>query len=83
MAGIESYKKVFVENFSLTNPKEIEKLEYNMIPEWDSIGHMSLIANLEEEYKISLEIDDIINFSSFKNGIEILRSYGVSIPNPL
>jgi len=43
---------------------------------------MSLIANLEEEYKISLEIDDIINFSSFKNGIEILRSYGVSIPNP-
>ena len=66
MAGIESYKKVFVENFSLTNTKEIEKLEYNMIPEWDSIGHMSLIANLEEEYKISLEIDDIINFSSFK-----------------
>ena len=81
MAGIESYKKVFVENFSLTNTKEIEKLEYNMIPEWDSIGHMSLIANLEEEYKISLETDDIIDFSSFEKGIEILRNYGVSFSN--
>ena len=79
MGNIETYKKVFVDSLSLNNSENIEELEYNIIPEWDSIGHMSLIAALEEEYKISLETDDIIDFSSFKKGIEILIKYGVSI----
>ncbi len=77
MGSIETYKKIFVDSLSLNNSENIEKLEYNIIPEWDSIGHMSLIAALEEEYKISLETDDIIDFSSFKKGIEILIKYGV------
>ena len=81
MGSIETYKKIFVDSLSLNNSENIEKLEYNIIPEWDSIGHMSLIAALEEEYKISLETDDIIDFSSFKKGIEILRNYGVSFSN--
>ena len=77
MGNIETYKKVFVDSLSLNNSENIEELEYNIIPEWDSIGHMSLIAALEEEYKISLETDDIIDFSSFKKGIEILKKYKV------
>ena len=79
MENIETYKKVFVDSLSLNNSKNIEELEYNIVPEWDSIGHMSLIAALEEKYKISLETDDIVDFSSFKKGIEILRKYGLSI----
>ena len=81
MGSIETYKKIFVDSLSLNNSENIEKLEYNIIPEWDSIGHMSLIAALEEEYKISLETDDIVDFSSFKKGIEILRKYGLSFSN--
>ena len=38
---------------------------------------MTLIAALEEEFSISVETDDIIDFSSFKKGIEILEKYGV------
>ena len=34
---------------------------------------MSLMSALEEEYKINFETDDIIDFSSFKKGIEILK----------
>ena len=56
-----------------------ENIKYNEIPEWDSIGHMTLIAALEEEYKISLETDDIVDFSSFKRGIEILKKYNVGV----
>ena len=81
MENIETYKKVFVDSLSLNNSKNIEELEYNIVPEWDSIGHMSLIAALEEKYKISLETDDIVDFSSFKKAIEILRKYGLSFSN--
>ena len=75
----EKYKEAFKNALSLGDDVEIEKLEYNEIPEWDSIGHMTLISALEEEYKITLETDDIIDFSSFKKGIEILKKYKVEI----
>ena len=76
--NIETYKKVFVDSLSLNNSKNIEELEYNIVPEWDSIGHMSLIAALEEKYKISLETDDIVDFSSFKKGIQILKKHKIT-----
>ncbi len=55
-----------------------EKIKYNDIPEWDSIGHMTLMSELEEGFKISIETDDIIDFSSFKKGIQILKKYKIT-----
>lgn len=63
--------------FSLGKDKLTDDLEYNTIPEWDSIGHMTLISELEDIFNISLETEDIINFSTFKIGIDILKKYGV------
>ena len=66
-----------------TKPKKENALknniEYNSIPEWDSIGHMAMIAELEEVFEISMDIDDVIEFSSYNKGIEILKKYEVSI----
>jgi len=56
-----------------------EKLKYNDIPEWDSIGHMTLMSGLEEGFKISLDTDDIVDFSSYTKGLEILKKYKVSV----
>ena len=52
---------------------------YQCIPAWDSVGHMGMIAELEETFDILLETDDIIDFSSYTKGIEILAKYKVSI----
>ena len=66
MNNKEKYDQAFVAAFSL-DKKVLEKgLEYNSIPEWDSIGHMSLISELEQAFKISIETDDVIDFSSYK-----------------
>ena len=54
-------------------------IKYNSIPEWDSIGHMGLIAELEDSFDISMEMDDIIDFSSYEKGIEILKKYDIEI----
>lgn len=54
------------------------ELEYMGTPAWDSIGHMSLVAALEEAFDIMMDTDDIIDFSSYKKGMEILsEKYGV------
>ena len=53
-------------------------LKYQDIPEWDSVGHMGLMGDLEEVFSIELDIDDIIEFSSFEKGMEILKKYNIS-----
>ena len=79
MTNLQKYKHAFTENFPVEESALDAGLEYNAIPEWDSIGHMSLIASLEEAFDISMETDDIIEFSSFEKGKEILAKYGVDV----
>ena len=79
MSNLESYKSAFVEGLGIDESKVEETLKYNDIPEWDSIGHMSLISDLEDSFKITFETDDIIDFSSYKKGKEILKKYKIVI----
>jgi|TARA_B110000114_G_C15042209_1_gene377562 acyl carrier protein len=74
MTNLEKYKNVFIESLSIKLDAFSEEIKYNDVPEWDSIGHMTLMSELEEEFKITLETDDIIDFSSYKKGIELLGS---------
>ena len=71
MNSLEKYKKIFMDTFNIDNTK-LEGLEYNKITEWDSIGHMTLIAAIEEQFKITMETDDLIDLSSYKKGKQIL-----------
>ena len=77
MENEKKLKKSFCSALSITENLVNEKLEYNGIPEWDSIGHMTLMSGLEETFKITIETDDIIDFSSYKKGKEILKKYKV------
>ena len=77
MKNKNKYIEIFIKSFSMDKKKFNEKIKYNDIPEWDSIGHMSLMSDLEEGFNISIDTDDIIDFSSFKKGIQILKKYKV------
>jgi acyl carrier protein len=79
MSNSEKYKKAFSESLSLDQKNLNKDLKYNDIPEWDSIGHMTLMSNLEESFNINIETDDIVDFSSYKKGIEILKKYKIVI----
>lgn len=74
----EKYKKAFIKSLSLPDDKNIDELKYNEIDEWDSIGHMTLISELEETFNISFDTDDIVNFSSYTEGKKILSKLGVN-----
>ena len=79
MSNKQKYQDIFIKSLSINGKKFDENIKYNEIPEWDSIGHMAMIAELEEVFGISMDIDDIIEFSSYNKGIEILKKYEVSI----
>jgi len=73
----QKYDQVFIECFSIKESELNDDLVYNTIQSWDSIGHMTMIAALEETFDIMMEIDDIIDFSSYKKGFELLAKHGI------
>lgn len=79
MNNLEKYKNAFKEALNV-EASELENLVYQSIPAWDSVGHMTLIAAIEDAFNIMMEMDDIIDLSSFEKGKEILRTkYGVEL----
>jgi acyl carrier protein len=79
MTNKEKYDQVFIESFSVTADQLNEGLVYQSVQQWDSIGHMGMVAALEEAFDIMLETDDIIDFGSYLKGIEILAKYDVVV----
>ena len=77
MNNKEKYQDIFTKSLSIDSKKFNENLKYNEIEEWDSIGHMSLMSALEEDFGITMETDDIVDFSSYKKGMEILKKYKI------
>jgi acyl carrier protein len=77
MNTLDKYNKVFIESLEL-NIGQLAGLQYQGTALWDSVGHMTLIAAIEDEFDIMLETDDIIDFSSYEKGKIILtNSYGI------
>lgn len=70
--------EIFKEALELDDQVDVENLVYNTIPQWDSIGHMALIAELEDAYDIMLDTDDVLDMSSFAKAKEILTKYDVT-----
>jgi acyl carrier protein len=79
MDNISKYNQGFITAFEIDDKILVDELKYESIPEWDSIGHMGLIAELEDSFDISMEMDDIIDFSSYEKGKEILKKYNIDI----
>ena len=79
MSNLEKYNQSFIKALSITEDKLEDSLNYQDIPEWDSVGHMSLVAELEDNLGIMMDTDDIIDFNSYQKGKEILKNYDIDI----
>ena len=77
MNNLEKLKEAFAIALTIDEAKIIDELRYQGIPEWDSISHMVLIAQIEEVFDISIDTDDVIDLSSFLKAKEILNKYKI------
>ena len=69
MTNLEKYNNAFITTFEVTE-EQLADLKYQDIEAWDSVGHMGLIAVLEDAFDIMMDTDDIIDFSSYEKGKE-------------
>lgn len=79
MTNLEKYNNAFTESLEITE-EELSGLKYQDIEIWDSVGHMRLVSAIEEAFDIMMDTEDIIDFSSYEKGKEILskEEYGVT-----
>lgn len=78
MTNLEQYNNLFMTNFKLTKD-QLPGLKYRSIKLWDSMGHMTLISDLEDAFDITMETPDILAFSSYEKGMDVMQKYGVTI----
>lgn len=78
MTNLEKYNEAFILSLQIEE-NQITGLTYQSVAGWDSVGHMGLIAALEESFDIMIDTDDIIDFSSYEKGKQILEKYNVSL----
>jgi acyl carrier protein len=69
----EKLRAVFVESLDLDEGVDVEKLEYRGIEAWDSVGHMSLVAAIEDTFDVQLDTDQVIDLSSFKVALDLVE----------
>lgn len=72
-------EEIFASALGIDRARVKDDLEFGTIEEWDSVAHMGLISELEQEYDIMLETDDVIDMSSFAQARVILQKYGVEL----
>ena len=78
MTNLEKYTQIFSDNLGVSKD-DVEGLTYQSISAWDSVGHMELVAAIEDAFDIMMDTDDIIDFNSFDHGNEILsKNYNIT-----
>lgn len=78
MTNREKVEATFREILELDGPIDWAEIRYQQIKKWDSLGHMAIVAELEDAFEIMIEPEDIIDMSSFEKVLDILTRYGVA-----
>ena len=78
MTNLEKYNDAFI-NALQVEESELAGLEYQSVSGWDSVGHMQLVAELEDAFDIMMDTDDIIDLSAYEKGKEIMKKYEVEV----
>ncbi|MBO0841400.1 MAG: acyl carrier protein [Sciscionella sp.] len=69
----DKLRAVFIATLRLPDDVDVDNLAYRDIEAWDSVGHMSLVAAIEDEFDVQFDTDQVIDMSSFKVALSMLR----------
>ena len=78
MGNIEKLKEAFVEGLEIPM-EEVESATMESVDKWDSIGQMTLVAIIEDVFGIEFEPDEVMQFTSFEAGKNILKNHNIEL----
>jgi acyl carrier protein len=75
----DKLRECFSRSLGIPVEQVTDDLAYNSRKEWDSVGHMALVVELEGEFDVMFDTDDILGMSSVGKAREILTRLGASV----
>ena len=79
MTNIEKYNQAFVEVFGVDESVLNDSFAKDSVDGWDSVHQLNIIALLEESFDIMFDPEDIMEFTSYGKGRELLKKYEVEL----
>lgn len=79
MANIEKYNNVFVEVFGVDSVVLNDGFSKDSVDAWDSVHQLNIIVLLEESFDVIFDPEDIMGFTSYGKGREILKKYEIEL----
>lgn len=79
MTNIEKYNSAFVEVFGVDSMVLNDGFSKDNVEAWDSVHQLNIIALLEESFDVMFDPEDIMEFTSYSKGREILRKYEIEL----
>lgn len=79
MRNLKKYNSVFMSVFNANESDLKNEFSVSSVDNWDSITQLSLITEIEDEFDIMFDTNDILEFRSYKIGKELLLKYNIKI----
>jgi len=79
MNNIEKYNGIFTSVFN--EGEEVLNADFNIdsVDNWDSITQLTLVTELEDEFDIMFDTEDILGFKSYEEGKKIISKYEITL----
>lgn len=77
MKRLEGVQKAFASSFGVDPAKITPATVPEDVKKWDSLGHMTLVAALEENFGLQFEVDEIMEMATVAAILSILEAKGV------
>ena len=77
MKNYEKLINCFTESLKISEDLVNDNLKYQSIPQWDSIAHMALVAQVESQFDIMLDTEEILDMSSVYEIKKILIKHDI------
>jgi acyl carrier protein len=69
--------EIFVRVFALPSLEDAEEATYGQTRGWDSLGHMALVGQIEDEFDLLLGPEEIIDMVSFARTCDVLSKHEI------
>ena len=71
---LEKVQEAFKTAFGVDPQSVTLETKADDVPGWDSVGHLSLAATLEETFGISLDVDDVMEMENVSAIVRIIST---------
>ena len=79
MTNIDKYNQIFTEVFGVTPSLLNDDFGKETVDQWDSVHQLNLVSLVEEAFDIMLDPEDIMGFTSYAKGKEILATQDIDL----